>query len=224
MTLNWIYSASIVLLALCTQGAVACSDDDDGSACWYTLWYIWFVLGLFLVVTGVIIVLYIQHRSKERNRSRRRRRSTRTMPIHIIPTGPPGYAEPSHKPPSYEDAIRQPPHLVQPLTQVPGGVVTFAEEYGYRPPPTSLRMVPNTPPQPLPPSYSATIEGQGQGHPTWRQALSHIRLITTWLFQQVPLTSIWYHVILKIVWCLKCCDAFKRKACVQNTSGTFTCI
>lgn len=161
-TPSWIITTNAVLLTFGVQICRACSaDNKEDSGCWYTLWYIWFVLGLFVIVIAVLVILYIKHRTKERSRARRRRRSTRTVPIHIVPTGPPGYAEPSHKPPSYDEATRQ-----QPGTTVPGIIPYYNDDYGYQPPPTSMRMVTSMDPtQPLPPPYEPTTQSHGQGHP-----------------------------------------------------------
>ncbi|KAL4222091.1 hypothetical protein ACF0H5_018132 [Mactra antiquata] len=169
-TNEWIYKQHVAVVVLGTlRVCSACSSNNkDDTGCWYTLWYIWFVLGLFVIVIAVLIILYIKHRTKERSRARRRRRSTRTIPISIVPSGPPGYAEPSHKPPSYDEAVRTQPGT-NPALQVPGIIPYYNDDYGYRPPPTSMRMAPTMPsgsPQPLPPSYDVSTQGQGQGHPT----------------------------------------------------------
>ncbi|XP_060584036.1 uncharacterized protein LOC132740194 [Ruditapes philippinarum] len=98
-TSAWIITTNVVVFSHTFQICSACSSDDkEDSGCWYTLWYIWFVLGLFVVVIAVLVILYIKHRTKERSRARRRRRSTRTVPIHL-PTGPPG-SQNLVKPPS----------------------------------------------------------------------------------------------------------------------------
>ncbi|KAH3706246.1 uncharacterized protein LOC127858112 [Dreissena polymorpha] len=162
----------------------ACEDNAGDSKCWYTLWYIWFVLGLFLVVIIVLLVLYIKHRAKERNRVRRRRRSTRTVPVHIVPTGPPAYTEPSHKPPSYEESIQQTTrysvdthnslnstsaHDYNAPVSMPGVIPYHTDEFAYRPPPTSMRMhsiLPGSTSPPLPPSYDVSMQTRGQGHPS----------------------------------------------------------
>jgi len=64
--------------------------------------------------------------------------STRTVPIHIVPTGPPAYSEPSHKPPSYEEAVRHnntinTTHNAS-TQQVPGLIAYYNDDYGYQPP------------------------------------------------------------------------------------------
>ncbi|XP_052761211.1 uncharacterized protein LOC128203691 [Mya arenaria] len=168
---------TVFLTSLALSTCAACGNNGkDSSSCWYSLWYIWFVLGLFVVVILVLVVLYVKHRTKERNRQRRRRRSTRTIPIHIVPAGPPSYAEPSHKPPSYNEAMQQTrissthnPQLTSAQsqnTQVPGIIPYYNDDYGYQPPPTSMRMVSaiSGSPQPLPPSYDVAMMDRGQGH------------------------------------------------------------
>lgn len=162
-SVQWKYTTKTVFVLTCVKSCVACSSDDKGdSGCWYTLWYIWFVLGLFIVVIAVLVVLYIKHRNKERSRARRRRRSTRTIPIHIVPMGPPAYAEPSHKPPTYDEAISQ-NHGNNSTVSVPGIIPYYTDDYGYQPPPTSMRTY-DYAGQPLPPPYDGTSEGQS--HPT----------------------------------------------------------
>lgn len=150
---------------LAVQICSSCSADKnkDDTSCWYTLWYIWFVLGLFVIVFAVLVLLYIKHRTKERSRVRRLHRNQRSVQVCIAPQQPPPYAEPSHKPPTYEEALTQP--IAQPIQiTYPGMIPGYTDDYAYQPPPTSMRMVttPNSPQQ-RPPSYLAST--QGQSHP-----------------------------------------------------------
>ncbi|KAK3591933.1 hypothetical protein CHS0354_031434 [Potamilus streckersoni] len=141
-----------------------CTDSDknqDSSACWYTQWYIWFVLGLFIVVFFILIILYIKHRKKERSRvSRLHRRNGRITPIRVAPLQPPPYSEPSHKPPSYEEALS---HSVYP-SYIPGYMEPQIHQSNRNMQVTSIIPVQNPDQQPRgvdPPSYRSIIDGGG---------------------------------------------------------------
>lgn len=162
-------SLQFVFGYLVIQICSACSSgkNNDDTTCWYTLWYIWFVLGLFIIVFAVLVILYIKHRTKERSRVQRLHRNQRSIQVSAAPQLPPSYTEPSHKPPTYEEALAQPinNHI---YATCPGVIPGYMEDYSYQPPPTSMRMAssPNSPQQ-RPPSYMAST--QGQGHPVWWQ-------------------------------------------------------
>lgn len=98
---RFIWSVLLPLLWIqCVLGE-SCDSMTDASAanCWYTFWYVWVALGLFIAVVITILIVYYKQKTKRRNRVQR-----------IAPTmarEPPPYTTPSQEPPGYEDAIKE---------------------------------------------------------------------------------------------------------------------
>lgn len=92
-----------VLLAILSHpqllSADACNEDGTNDSCWYTFWYVWVALGLFITVLITMVIVYYKHKwSKRRTRVRR---------IAVVqPQNPPPYEAPSQLPPSYEDSLK----------------------------------------------------------------------------------------------------------------------
>ncbi|XP_061193954.1 uncharacterized protein LOC133202193 [Saccostrea echinata] len=89
----------LVALLVEIQVAFACEDGSSNDSCWYTFWYVWVALGLFITVLITMVIVYYKHKwSKRRTRVRR---------IAVVqPQNPPPYDAPSQLPPSYEDSLK----------------------------------------------------------------------------------------------------------------------
>lgn len=94
-----VYFLLAILSHLQIESADACDEDGTNDSCWYTFWYVWVALGLFITVLITMVIVYYKHKwSKRRTRVRR---------IAVVqPQNPPPYEAPSQLPPSYEDALK----------------------------------------------------------------------------------------------------------------------
>ncbi|XP_048755253.2 uncharacterized protein LOC125666159 [Ostrea edulis] len=89
----------VLFLLIPTQVIVACETGSSNDSCWYTFWYVWVALGLFITVLITMVIVYYKHKW-----SKRRTRVRRIAVVH--PQNPPPYEAPSQLPPSYEDALK----------------------------------------------------------------------------------------------------------------------
>nr|XP_022310364.1 uncharacterized protein LOC111115796 [Crassostrea virginica] len=89
----------VTIISHLPPSAHACEDGGNNDSCWYTFWYVWVALGLFITVLITMVIVYYKHKwSKRRTRVRR---------IAVVqPQNPPPYEAPSQLPPCYEDALK----------------------------------------------------------------------------------------------------------------------
>ncbi|XP_046548944.1 uncharacterized protein LOC124258927 [Haliotis rubra] len=131
------YFLHILVLWHFTQCDGKCSDiGDGGEGCWYTLWYLWFILVLFFIGVSVLVMFYCKVRAKNRVTSISGGRRNNVM---VAPVQPPPYSlnDPGSAPPSY--------HTAMATQSLPPGYVGEPPRYQTRAP-SSMSILSNPPP------------------------------------------------------------------------------
>ncbi|XP_041367414.1 uncharacterized protein LOC121382015 [Gigantopelta aegis] len=116
----FLQSLFVVIVSISQVLASSCSSTFKSvSDCWYTLWYFWFVLILFVVGVTILLMFYFKIRTKNRVTNFI---GAGNPNIVSMPRPPPSYIA-SYPPPSYEATITNqlPPPVYLP---VPSGYMT----------------------------------------------------------------------------------------------------